>query len=279
MNSFFNRVGPVLCGAMLLFAFHTADAATRPGRVAVTGVKGAAEYQVRGEVAWHQLKIGMVLAEGISIRTKQGGRADLVFTTGAIARITQNSSISIDKLVEEVNGLPQPGKRPVGRTEITVLDGQLMTEVAKQTPGSIFRVHTPHGDIDVKGTQLAVAYDPKTGKITLALLKGSVTVRLGGQDIVMTEGTQISWTYNPTTGQYSVDPTTPAVPGLDYATFLREFTDSGIRDLVINSTNPVNLDAVLQDAFAYLGITGQSIIVIPNINNPVIVSPTLPASP
>lgn len=219
----------------------------------------------------------MVFGEGISLQTGKGGRIDLAFTTGAIARVTPNSFISIDKLVVEVNGLPQPNQRPVGRTEISVQRGQLMTEVAKQTPGSVFRVHTAAGDVDVKGTQLAITFDPATGQFTLACLEGSVTLTYGGQTITLTAGNQITGNVNPTTRQVTLSSPTPAsVPG--FSGFLADFTNSGIRDLVINSTGPVDLDTVVKDAYAWAQLNGQPSVIL-NINNPVIVSPYVPVNP
>jgi len=264
-----------------LFAFQIAGAATRPGRVVVTGVKGIAEYQVRGEVAWHQAKVGMVLAEGVSLKTGKAASVDLAFTTGAIARMTGGTSVSIDRLTEEINGLPQPSNRPIGRTEMTLHRGRLMTEVAKQTLGSIFRVHTPGGDINVKGTQLIITYDPTTGQFAMAVTEGSVTLTLlGGQTITVTAGNQISGTYYPTTGQFTVAQPTPVPMDPAFSQFLADNTNSGIRELIINSTAPVDLDAVIRAAIAAAGRTGNATIVLfPNITNPTTVSPSVPVSP
>ena len=256
-----------------MMAFHSVDAATQPGRAAVTGIKGTAEYRVRGETVWHTLKIGMVVGEGISFQTGKGGRVDLEFTTGALARVAQNSLVSIDKLSEEVSGLPQAGKRPIGRTEISVQRGQIMTEVAKQTLGSVFRVHTAAGDVDVKGTQLAVSFDPATGRFTLAVLEGTVTFNVGGQQVTVTAGNQITGTF--AGGQASLSSPTPVAMDPAFSNFLNEFTDSGIRDLVVRTDGPVDLDGVIGDAYHWAQLTGQPAVIL-NITNPVIVSPYTP---
>lgn len=265
----------------LLFAFQVADAATRPGRAAVCAVKGTAEYQIRGELTWQQLKVGMVLAEGVSIRTGKGSSADLAFTTGAIARITEKTSVSIDKLTEETNGVPQSNRRPVGNTELTLQRGKVMTEVAKQTLGSKFRVHTPAGNIDVKGTQLIITYDPTTGQFTLSVPEGSVTLTLpNGQLVTVTQGNQITGTYYPATGQVVLTQPVPTPIDPAFREFLDDNIRSGIRELVINSTGPIDLDAVLRAAIAAAGgAYAPIVVVIPNITNPSITSPSLPASP
>lgn len=263
----------------LLFAFQVADAAKQPGRAVVTDVKGIAEYQVRGEAAWHQAQIGMVLAEGVSLKTDKVASLDLAFTTGAIARMAGGTAVKIDKIAEESNGLPQPSTRPIGYTEVTLQRGRMMAEVATQTPGSVFRVHTPEGDIDVKGTQLLFSYDPATGQFTLAVPAGSVTLTLaGGQTVTVTAGNQISGTYFPTTGKVTVTQPTPSPMDPAFSQFLTDSTVSGIRELVINSRGPVDIEAVIRAAIAAAGRAGnRTIVVIPNITNPTTVSPSVPA--
>lgn len=275
----YRRSAQALACFVFLSAFQAADAATQSGRVVVTDVKGIAEYQVRGEAAWHQARIGMVLAEGVSLKTGKASALDLAFTTGAIARMAAGTVVSVDKIAVEATGLPQSAVRPVGRTEVTLRQGRMMTEVAKQTPGSVFRVHTPEGDIDVQGTQLLFAYDPATGQFTLAVPEGSVTLTLpGGQTVTVTAGNQISGTFYPATGKVTVTQPTPAPMDPVFSQFLTDNTTSGIRQLVINSAGPVDIEAVIRAAIAAAGRTGnRTIVVIPNITNPTTVSPSVPA--
>lgn len=275
----YRRTAQALACFVFLTAFQGVDAATQSGRLVVTNVKGVAEYQVRGEPSWHQAKIGMVLAEGVSLKTGKTGSLDIAFTTGAIARLAGGTVISVDKVAVQSTGLPQTGTRPVGHTEVTLRQGRVMTEVAKQTPGSIFRVHTPEGDIDVKGTQLLFSYDPTTGQFALAVPEGSVTLTMpGGQAVTVTAGNQISGIFYPATGKATVTQPTPAPMDPAFSQFLTENTTSGIRSLVINTPGPVDIEAVIRLAIDAAGRTGnRTLVVIPGVTNPTTVSPCVPA--
>lgn len=268
------RAAQAIACLVFLIIFQVADAATQPGRVVITGIQGTAEYQIRGAVVWHQLKVGMVLAEGVSFRTGKTSLVDLAFTTGAIARMTGRTVVSLDRLTEETSGLPQLGKRPIGRTEMTLHRGRLMTEVAKQMPGSIFRVHTPEGDINVKGTQVTIAYDPESGQFALIVYEGVVTLTLAnGQIITVNAGQQITGTYSAT--GITVTAPTSASEDPDFKHWLD--SSETIRKVVTMGEGPVDLNAVIQAANVP-PLTGPNTGVIPNITNPTIVSPSQPAA-
>ena len=271
------RMGQTVCCAMLLFALQGAQAAPHDGRAVVSAVSGSAEYQLAGETQWQPVRVGMALSETTSVRTATQSSVDLVLTTGSIVRLAPNSLLHFNKLLQESPGLPGSGAPMIRHSEMTLDSGQASVMASKQGGGSTFRINTPYGPVDVKGTSLLISL--VGGHFVVRCVEGGpVTFQVGGQFFTVGQGQQMTGTVGPN-GQLTVTglpSTAPTNDGLAVAfnQFQQNQVNSGIASLVLNQSGPINLDQLMQLVASQSG--GQPVVVIVGPSTLVKVSPSTP---
>jgi len=251
--------------AMLFFALQGLHAAPRDGRAVVSAVSGSAEYQLAGETKWQAVRVGMALSETTSVRTATQSSVDLVLTTGSIVRLASGSLLRFSRLSQDIQG-PGPltsGAPAIRHSEMTLERGEALVMASKQVGGSTFRINTPHGPVDVKGTSLVISLVGNQ-LVVRCVEGGPVTFLVGGQLITVAQGQQITGTVAPT-GQVTVTGPPATAPTNDsLATAFNQFqqteTSSGIASIVLNQQGPIDLDQLMQAVASQAG--GQPVVVI-----------------
>jgi hypothetical protein len=190
----------VLSLVVLLGAGSAAEcnAALKPAEAVIQDMTGTASYSVGG--TWQPLKSGMKLSQGAIIKTEAGSTVDLLLHASMTAlRLTPNSSLRLDRLVEEV-----AFDRPVTETTVTLLTGSIAGTQRKLAAPSRFQVNVAGQVATIVGTEYFVRAD---GAVTV--VSGAVTVNYnmkGGASVKVT--VPAGYSFDPTTGQ--VVPTSPS---------------------------------------------------------------------
>ena len=174
------------------------SAALRPAEVVIQDIIGTASYSTGGR--WQPLGRGMKLSQGAIIKTEADSTVDLLLHSSLTAlRLTPNSSLRLDRLVEEA-----AFDRPVTETTLTLLAGSIAGTQRKLAAPSRFQVNVAGGVATIVGTEYFVRAD---GAVTVT--SGAVSLNWnvpGGGDVKVTVSAGFS--FDPATGR--VVPTTPA---------------------------------------------------------------------
>jgi hypothetical protein len=117
---------------------------------------------------WEELEPGTLIGRGDSVRTAEGGAADVQFGGLAVIRLRQNSAASFEDISIRRNGT----------LSVRILAGTVLFNVTKGA-GKV-TVITPDGNLSVVGTEFIVTAD-ENGTYT-AVRDGRVTVE-GGADV------------------------------------------------------------------------------------------------
>ena len=193
-----------IVAAVIAVVAQAADLA--PGAFSAGTVKGDVTYKLAGSSQYLALTPGTSLPQGATIKTGAGSLAIVVFSNGASATVRPNSEVEITKFEQEVFSGPIPsGSEPsLSKTEIKVIDGAVVSKVAKLKQGSSYVVNTPVGAAGVRGTIFIVTYNASTGAYSVATTEGTVifTKAADGTETDVSAGVS----YN---GQ-QVSPLTPA---------------------------------------------------------------------
>ena len=162
-----SRDSLTLCLVILLGAASASQssAALRPAGVVIQDIIGTASYSVGG--TWQPLKKDMTLSQGAIIKTDADSTVDLLLHSSCTAlRLTPNSSLRLDRLVEEA-----AFDRPVTETTLTLLTGGLAGTQRKLAAPSRFQVNVAGRVATIVGTEYFVRAD---GAVTVA--SGTVTI-------------------------------------------------------------------------------------------------------
>ena len=191
----------VLCLVILLGAGSASksNAALRPAEVVIQDIIGTASYSVGG--TWQPLKRSMKLSQGAIIKTGADSTVDLLLHSSMTAlRLTPNSSLRLDRLVEEA-----AFDRPVTETTLTLLTGSIAGTQRKLAAPSRFQVNVAGGVATIVGTEYFVRAD---GAVTVASGTVSINYNLPGNKGSVKVTVSAGFSFDPTTGQ--VVPTTSA---------------------------------------------------------------------
>jgi hypothetical protein len=139
---------PLVAGLAALTVVLTLDAQTTPGKAEVRAIKGHALYSVSGGPA-AELKVGAVLGGGTIIKTAAGSTVDLFLGNSAgVVRITENSSLGLDKLQ-----ITNTGADMVIENQFNLPEGTMLFNVNKLSAASKYEVKLPNGVAGIKGTK------------------------------------------------------------------------------------------------------------------------------
>lgn len=171
-----NIIRSVLGGfAAVVLAVVAQAANLAPGAFSAGTVKGDVTYKLAGTTEYLALTPGTKLPQGATIKTGAGSIAVITFASGSIASIRPNSEVEIKFEQEAFSGpLPKNAEPSVSNTQIKVVDGAVLSKVAKLKKGSEYTVTTPAGAAGVRGTTFVVSYDAATGSFTVQTSEGSV---------------------------------------------------------------------------------------------------------
>ena len=149
----FRKSGAITTLAITLaFSLPQLQAQTVPGKAEVRAVKGAALYTVAGGTAT-PLKAGTVLGPGTTVKTGSGSTVDLFFgNTAGTLRITENSTVSLDKLT-----LTDTGADTAAEVQLGLTDGTILGNVNKLTAASRYEIKTPNGVAGIRGTHYRIS--------------------------------------------------------------------------------------------------------------------------
>ncbi len=166
-----------LAAVVLAVVAQAADLA--PGPVSAGKVKGDASYMLAGTTQEIKLTAGTAIPQGAVIKTGPGSIVVVVFGSGSTASIRPNSEVEITKFEQELfaGPLPANGEPSVSNTQIKIMDGEVVSDVAKLKKGSEFVVTTPVGAAGVRGTKFSVRFNASTGRFVVRVAEGGVLFR------------------------------------------------------------------------------------------------------
>jgi hypothetical protein len=154
-----------LLATCLVFAFvHSLVAQTVPGKAEVRAVKGVAVYS-SGTGPSMPLKVGTILGPGSTVKTGAGSTVDLFLgkTAGTI-RMTENTTLSMDKLT-----LTDTGADTAVEVQLGLSEGTILGNVNKLSAASRYEIKVPNGVAGIRGTRYQMSANN-----TLVVLDGTV---------------------------------------------------------------------------------------------------------
>ncbi len=202
MNKLLRLLTGGLFAAFFAIAAQAADLA--PGAYSVGSVRGNVTYKVPGSDQFQRLTPGIALPQGAVIRTGAGASALIVFGSGSMAAIAENSEIEVTKFEQAMFSGPIPVdvEPAVSNTEIRIINGAVTSKVAKLKPGSSYTVNTPVGAAGVRGTIFRVSYNRETGAFGLTVAEGAVSHADATETTLVPEGQELLGTFDATNGTF-----------------------------------------------------------------------------
>ena len=144
MNNYMRFLpGFLVCSAFTLAMSAAADA----GSARVDAVRaGAAQYSSDG-VTWNEVKKGVVLAQGTTVKTDSLGVVDLYLgKNGPYVRVNQDSTLTLTTL-----NLESGAGESIVTTELNLKSGKIQGVVRKMSAASKYQVTTMVGVVGLDG--------------------------------------------------------------------------------------------------------------------------------
>lgn len=190
--------------AALLISVAVQAAQLGAGALSIGKTEGDVTYRVANSETFQAAPAGTALPQGAVIKTGPNSTASVVFSSGSVAIITENSTVEVAKFLQEpFVGTMTAGAEPsVSETQLNVQSGEVISVVAKLRKGSSYTVSSPVGAAGVRGTTFYYTYDVETGAGEVAVLEGSVVLSVSGQQVTVGAG----YTYNFATGAVTAIP-------------------------------------------------------------------------
>lgn len=166
---------------------------------------GDVSFRLSGSEDFRPAPAGTALPQGAVVKTGEKSSATIVFSSGSVAGIGANSVVEVSKFLQEpFKGALTAGAEPsVSDTEIVLVEGELISNVAKLRKGSKYSVTSPVGAAGVRGTIFFASYNSKTGEGVFEVAEGSIVILLDGGETV-TLGAGQGW--SSATGIYTLTP-------------------------------------------------------------------------
>jgi hypothetical protein len=172
-----------LTATFVALAAHAADMA--PGTFAAGTVNGDVSYKLAGTSTYLKLEAGTTLPQGSTIKTAPGALAIVVFSSGSTATVRPDSEVVINFDQKPFTGPIPAGAEPsVSKTQIKIVNGTVISKVAKLKKGSEFNVTSPVGAAGVRGTTFEVTYNSATGVFVVLVAEGAVAFTKGSDGTV-----------------------------------------------------------------------------------------------
>lgn len=179
---------------VIIGCFSTLNAQTKAGSYQAAEVQGTATWTNPETKAVASLTSGQKLPQGAIITTSDKSSVVLVFSSGAIATISANSSLEVTRFSQsdfsETDLLDDKVEPSVSVTDLKLINGEVTSEVRRLRTGSEYNVNTPVGAAGVRGTLFSVSYNAATGEATISVLSGVVVAHLPtGEDFNVSANT------------------------------------------------------------------------------------------
>jgi Uncharacterized protein conserved in bacteria len=183
----------VLFAATSLFlAVLSSQAEVQSGQVLIQAVTGEAMY-LKGD-SWKPLQAQQTVTKGTAIKTGPNSSVDLILQyNGTVLRLTQNSTLSFDKLNKE-----EAGDDVVTETSLNLLAGSLVGSQRKLASPSTFQINIPGGTATIKGTEYLVRSD---GAVTCVSGSVSVNYNLPGNGGSVKVTIPAGFSFDPSSGK------------------------------------------------------------------------------
>ena len=185
--------------ALAAIGLSTASAEIQPGEVRIESIQGAVTYST-DQSTWLEVKPGLVLQKGATIKTGPGASADLVLEySGTVLRMTSDSALGLGRLDQEV-----AGENVISETSLNLKSGSVLGSQRKLAKPSTFEITTPRSVASIRGTEYAVRADG-----AVSCFRGEVSVRYDSpQHSGSTQANvRAGYSFNPATGRVAA--TTP----------------------------------------------------------------------
>jgi hypothetical protein len=166
-----------LTAALFAVAAQAADLA--PGAISVGIAKGDVTYKIAGTTTYLAAPTGTAIPQGATIKTGAASTATIVFATGSVATIRPSTEVEISKFEQEAFSGPvsKKGEPSVSNIELKLIEGEVISNVAKLKKGSQYVVNSPIGAAGVRGTIFSIKIDRATGAARITVLEGGVNLR------------------------------------------------------------------------------------------------------
>jgi formylglycine-generating enzyme required for sulfatase activity len=153
------------------------------GGVIITSAKGKVEVMVAKTDRYidprpRNVIVGESIASGSTLSTGKGAEADLLLTNGTLVHMSQNTKLVLNAMYQKVfKGTNQKASQlereaSPSRTDLKLLEGDLVLEVRKLGKESSFLVSTEVAHMGIRGTQFKVSV--RADSAELSVLEGRV---------------------------------------------------------------------------------------------------------
>lgn len=173
---------------IVIGCFSVLSAAVKPGSYSAAKVTGTVTWTNPATQAVSPLTDGQVLPQGATITTGDNSTVILVFASGATATLSPNTSIEVSKFQQQAFTdeafLDDSLEPAVSKTEMKLIQGEIIGQVRRLRTGSEFNINTPVGAAGVRGTTYSVSYNPNNGKFVIKTASGLVVYARSGENEV-----------------------------------------------------------------------------------------------
>jgi hypothetical protein len=150
-------------------------------------VIGEVQYQKKGKGKWRNLKVGSKIRNKDNVRTFAASRLEILFETGTLLHIEENSVISMKKLLQ--NGANKSTKVKIGQGKILFNIKKLSGSLSKfefETTTATAAIRGTAGGIGKRGNQIFAYLDK--GKIELRSKGSNRKFLIGPRDFAVQKG-------------------------------------------------------------------------------------------
>jgi ferric-dicitrate binding protein FerR (iron transport regulator) len=156
--------------AALAFVLVSIALINRGPQLKLIDATGTGIVRVDGETT--ELQSGQILGQGVRIDMPAGETIGLLAQGVALYEVTGGTQMTIP---------PTPGRWFNRAVECSVFVGELRLKTGARFPGSVLRVYTPDGIVEVTGTLLSIQCD--SGGTCVCVLEGDARVGIDENDL------------------------------------------------------------------------------------------------
>lgn len=222
MNTMIRSTLSIAAAFLISVAVQAAELGA--GALSIGEAQGDVTYRVANSETFVPAPAGTALPQGAVVKTGPDSTASVVFSSGSVAIITENSTVNVSKFLQApFTGTMTAGAEPsVSETELIIEEGEVISVVAKLRKGSSYTVSSPVGAAGVRGTIFGYRYNSNGSRGEIVVLEGSIVLIFGDRQVEVGAG----FTYNIRTGE--VTPTRES-NARRYERLLKRFGGSGER--------------------------------------------------
>lgn len=185
-------------------SFAEAERGSSSGRVLAADVVGDVKAVRPGSAEAVRIKTRDVIGEKHTVKVGAASAVTLVFSNGATISLQEKSALVISEFLQNPFSTPytmqmETEEPSVSTTKLNLVEGEVVCKVKKlsREEGSSFTVNTPVGAAGIRGTILAMTYQPDTdgsgrGRYILSVTEGEVSLTdINGNVSIVTAGREI----------------------------------------------------------------------------------------